>query len=648
MSARATESLRRRAEAAGLATEYEPAGGGAPEPISPEALAEVLDLLEAQAPADAESARETSRRFRSGESCLSVGEATGRDRVWGIWTHLYGLRSDRGFGIGNLGDLRRLVQWAGERGADFVGLNPLHALPARGRDVSPYSPVTRLFRDPLYLDLTETPEWEESHEARRLFEEGESGHERERLVAADRIDYERADALRRPIVEALWRRFQTRHREPRDERGRAFEQFVRDGGETLTDFATFRVLEEQMIRSDRPRDHRRWPAEYRSPRAEAVRRLRERESDAVGRVLWELFELDRQLARVDHEARAAGLSLGLYQDLALGCDPGGFDLWAFPDGFVEGVTLGAPPDDYAASGQDWGLPPLHPWNIGASDFAFFRRVLRAALAHAGMLRIDHALGLLRQWWVPEDRSATEGVYVRFPASALLSVIAEESRRAGAVIVGEDLGTVPRGFGALLARHGALSCSVLLFERDRSGGFRPASAYSPRALSTANTHDHPPLAGWWSGRDLERRGELGELDAEALSAARLSREADRSALVHRLTREGALAKADDAEDPVSLCAAVHRFLCATPSALVGLSLDDLAGEEEPVNIPGVPISRFPAWQRRMSRPLDDLLSDPRLDRALGEASRSRPRSPLGVAPLGVAKGDPNPSDPGTRG
>jgi 4-alpha-glucanotransferase len=624
MSGRATQALLRRAEAAGLASEYEPAGGGAPRAICREALATVLERLEQQGPADAGRARRISAAHRSAAPCVSVAEATGRDRVWGLWTHLYSLRSDRGFGIGHLGDLRQLVRWAGERGADFVGLNPLHGLPGGGHEVSPYSPVTRLFRDPMHLDLTATPEWSDCPEARRLFESGESGRERRRLVESDRIDHARAEALRARIALPLWQQFQRAHRAGDDERGRAFTRFVHDGGQTLLDYATYRALEQRMLGEGRSRDWRSWPATYHDPRGETVRRFRAQESDPIERALWELFELDRQLAEVDREARRAGLSLGLYQDLALGSDAGGFDCWAFPEGFVDGVSLGAPPDDYARDGQNWGLPPLHPWNLGQDDFAFFRRVLRAGLAHAGMLRIDHVLGLLRQWWIPDERPSTEGVYVRFPASALLSVVAEESRRAGAVIVGEDLGTVPRGFTSLLARHGVLSCRVLLFERDRRGGFRRASEWSKRALATAHTHDHPPMAGWWSARDLERRAELGELDAVALARAREEREAERWALVSRLLRAGALACEEDAQDPELRCAAIHRFLCRTPSPLVGLSLDDLAGEEEPVNIPGVPLSRFPAWQRRMGRSLDDLLGDPELDRRLGEAPVLRPR------------------------
>ena len=611
-------TLAARAQAAGLATEYEPAGGGAPVAISRDALRDVLALLEAGAPDDLQKTRRKTERHRSEARCVSPAEITGRDRVWGLWTHLYSLRSDRGFGVGHLGDLRRLIEWAGARGAAFVGLNPLHALRHTGHDVSPYSPLTRLFRNPLYLDVTAAPEWRESPQAREAFESGASGEERRRLVAGDRIQYERADLLRSEVVRHLWQTFQRSHRARGDERARDFDRFVEAGGAPLRDFATFRVLEAERVREGRSRDWRSWPDALRGRDEEALRSFRARHAEAVGQLLWEQFELDRQLAEIADAARRAGLSMGLYQDLALGCDASGFDPWAFPSCFVEGAGLGAPPDDYAAQGQDWGLPPLHPWRVGESDFGFFREILRAGLRHTGMLRIDHVLGLLRQWWIPQGRPATQGVYVRFPASALLSVVAEESRRAGAVIVGEDLGTVPRGFGALLARHGALSCRVMLFERTAEGGFRRASAYSPRALATANTHDHPPLAGWWSGHDLDLRAELGELEGDALAEARRDRDRSRQALITRLKRAGTLDAAAAADDARARCAAVHRFLCATPSALVGISLDDLAGEEEPVNVPGVPSSRFPAWQRRMQRSLESLLRDPEVDRALGDA------------------------------
>jgi 4-alpha-glucanotransferase len=595
--------------------------GGARRKACADAQREIRARLEASAPADALALRRAAEAYRSRESCVTPAEATGRRRLWGLWTHLYTLRSASGFGVGHLGDLRRLVRWAGERGASFVGLNPLHALRNRGADVSPYSPVTRLFRNPLYLDVTATPEWGACANARRVFESGATGRERARLVDADQVDYERSDGLRRQVVERLWREFRRVH-QGRSARGRAYARYVQAGGDPLRDFATYCALEDQLACEGRPRDWRRWPAEFHSPQSLAVQAFRERNSDAVGRLLWEQFELDRQLGDVAREARRAGLALGLYQDLALGCDASGFDCWAFPSRFVEGVSLGAPPDDYAASGQDWGLPPMHPWRMGESDFGLFRQVLRVGMSHAGMLRIDHVLGLLRQWWIPHGRSATQGGYVRFPASALLSVVAEESRRAAAVVVGEDLGSVPQGFQSLLARYDALSCRVLLFERSAAGGFRSASSYSPRALATATTHDLPPLAGWWSGRDLALRAEQGTLSPVEWKAARQLRRREREALIRRLQRQGALAAPGDAEDPARRAAAVHRFLAATPSVLVGVSLDDLAGEVEPLNIPGIPASRFGAWRRRMCRPLDSLLRDSALDRALGDAPQMR--------------------------
>jgi 4-alpha-glucanotransferase len=243
---------------------------------------------------------------------------------------------------------------------------------------------------------------------------------------------------------------------------------------------------------------------------------------------------------------------------------------------------------------------MSPLALAQSDFAFFRLLLERSLAHAGMLRIDHAMGLERQFWIPRGRPASEGAYVSFPRDALLGVVAGASRRHGAVIVAEDLGTVPEGFDGALARFGLLSSRVLLFERDASG-FRPAKDWPERALATANTHDLPTLEGWRLGRDLEIRRALGILRSDrALAAARAERAAEVRALCDRLRSDGVLDALEPT--PATLRAGVHAFLARTPCALVGISLDDVAGEVEPANVPGVSPLRFPSWTRRMSRPL----------------------------------------------
>lgn len=612
-AARGAAGLRKRAERAGLQLSYQPVGRLRPRRISNDTLRRLLAVLGTPAPR-----RLASPAPGPPPRCVEPTERIGKRRAFGLWANLYTLRSDRGYGVGNLGDLRRLVRWAGAHGAAFVGVNPLHALRNREPDVSPYQPVSRLFRNGLYLDPSAAPEWPASPAARRLFD----GPQRARLLAGTHIDYAGASALHAEVTGELHRTFRRVHLAGGTARARAFERFRREGGTLLRDFATFCALEAELSGPRRRRGWPRWPAAYRSRDAAALERFRAERPEVVERVLWEQFELDRQLAGVAREAERSGVPLGLYQDLALGTAGDGFDPWVLPECFVTGASLGAPPDDFGPQGQDWGIPPLHPARLADDDFAYWRALLRAAFRHTGMLRIDHVLGCLRQWWIPRGRPAREGAYLRFPAADLLRVLAEESRRAGAVVVGEDLGTVPPGIPPLLARFGVLSSRVLLFERERDGRFKPARRYSARALATVNTHDLPPLAGWWTGRDIALRAELGLLEG-AGDAARAGRERarDRDRLLDRLRREGCLPGAGEPEIP-ELVAGVHRFLSRTPAPLIGLSLDDLAGETEPVNLPGVSPSHFASWRRRMTRPLDELLAAEDVERALaGAATRA---------------------------
>jgi 4-alpha-glucanotransferase len=333
------------------------------------------------------------------------------------------------------------------------------------------------------------------------------------------------------------------------------------------------------------------------------RRAHEREIDAHR---WAQFELDRQLGEA---GRLAGrrLPIGLLTDLAVGCAPWGADPWGYPTLFAAGATVGAPPDDYSVQGQDWGFPPLDPRRLAAQDFTYWRAVVRHAMRHAGAVRLDHAMGLYRQFWIPEGGSPADGAYVTYPAPALFAVLAAESRRRGAIVIGEDLGTVPRGFAARLARWGVLSTRVLYFERARTG-YRPARRYSRRALVTATTHDHAPVAGFWEGTDLGLRRAAGNIPSEGmLEHLEAERRRDRQLLVARLTRDDAL-KAADTLDAESVIRGAYRFLASTPAPLVGVMLDDLAAEREPVNLPGVPQERFPSWTRRMRRSLEELERD----------------------------------------
>lgn len=615
------------AERAGIANGYRAAGSGAWRRTSPATRAALLsalgfDVSERRAAARSLAewpAPAAARRRGPARACVDAREILGGRRVFGLWTNLYTLRRAGGLGFGDLGALRQLIGLAARWGAEFVGLPPLHALRNRGPEISPYAPLSRLYRNPLYLEVEAVPELAGCAEARRRLEAPDTRRRLAVLREARQLDPAACAALQRELLEPLHADFARLHRDRDSARGRAFADYRTRAGASLGEFARFLALEDHLAARGFPRDWRRWPAEFRSPGRPALEAFAAREREAISFHEFVQFELDRQLGVLAEEARRAGLGIGLYQDLALGSGASGFDVWAHRERFVEGATLGAPPDDYAVEGQDWGLPPLHPLRIASAGAPGWREILRAAFSHAGALRIDHVMGLVRQFWIPAGRPAAEGAYVRFPARELLDALAEESRRAGALVIGEDLGTAPPGLPSLLARRHVLSSRVLMFERDRAGGFRPASRYSRRALVTANTHDLPPLAAFWGEADLRLRHELGLLEGAALAGARAARAADRRALERRLVRAGLLPRDCASADVWQRCAAVNAFLCRTPSPLVGLSLDDLAAEEEPVNLPGVPPQVHPSWTRRMGLSLEEMAEHPGVARAVAGAS-----------------------------
>jgi 4-alpha-glucanotransferase len=554
------------------------------------------------------------------DSCVTAREILNGRRRFGIWTHLYSARRADDWGVGDVGVLQALADWAREIDAAFVGINPLHATRNLGADISPYSPVSRLFRNIVYIDIQQVPELKKCPQARSLLDSATHRDTLSALRGRSNVDYEGVMAAKRHILRAFYHTFTERHRGRETDRGQAYARFIGERGEQLIDFATFIALADHLDPAHGP-DWRNWPAAYRDPRSTEVAEFRRQHLEEIDEQCYLQFELDRQLAAAS--SAASELAIGLYGDLAIGSAASGCDPWMFPGLFVQGATVGAPPDDYAAEGQDWSLPPVDPARLRSDAYRYWILLLRSALEHMGALRIDHVMGLLRQYWVPAGRLPTEGAYVRYPADDLFGILALESRRHGALIIGEDLGTVPRVVPGLLKRWGILSSRVLYFEKDRRGNYRSSRRYSRRALVTANTHDHPPLAGFWSGRDLELRRQAGNIgdDVEATAAAK-ERERERSALAKRLRREGCLRDPELARSYPDLCAGVHTMLSRTPAPLVGVWLDDLAGETDPVNLPGIGLDRYPSWSRRLTANLEDLRQNSSVHAALGALAHKR--------------------------
>jgi 4-alpha-glucanotransferase len=575
-------------------------------------------------------------------SCVRAPELLGTGKAWGLIANLYTLRSERNWGVGDLTDLGDLLEWAGELGAAFVGVNPLHALHNRGMDVSPYSPVSRLFRNTLYLDVEQVPELRDTPQVRARIASREVRRQLEQLRAASHVVYERIMTLKLAALEPLHRAFL---QSASSERRRAYETWCTAREPELTDHATYMAFAEvpsseiQVPSEGRwpgtgnldpgtslGPDWRTWPPELRNPQSRAVRDFQRTHADRVDFHRWLQFETDRQLGAAAERARAVGLKIGLYQDLAIGTSPAGSDTWSFPDLFIRGVCVGAPPDPYSATGQNWGLPPIDPRRLKADGYRYFIRLVRSAFRHAGALRIDHVMGLFRVFWIPDGRSGADGAYVRMPSDDLLGILALESVRHNAVVVGEDLGTVPPDVPPALAKWGVLSSKVLYFERGDRGSFTAATAYAAEALATANTHDMATLAGFWEGRDVQLRADVGLIKPPDVRAAREERARDKRELLRLLSRARVLEKRvdPDAADPqisiAELRGAVHDFLALTPSVLVGVALDDVAGETDPVNVPGVGQEQHPSWTRRMGKSLARLRDDPETEVAIGRKLR----------------------------
>jgi len=539
---------------------------------------------------------------------MSCAEASSKPQLRGIWANLYSIRSKSNWGVGDFGDLRRLIGWAGEIGLAFVAVNPLHALRNRRHDVSPYRPVSRLYRNEIYLDMESIPEFEQNDEIKNQVRSPDFQSKLHFARQGLSIDYQAVLAIKSSILKPLHQTFRQLHGDVRSARGKEHQEYLRREGMALRDFATFMALDERYASGGRSdRGWRDWPGGLSDSRSAAVDDFRKDHAGEIDFHCWVQFELDRQLAQLAQFAKQSGLELGLFGDLAIGTAPNGSDSWAFPDLFVQAVSIGAPPDDLGPQGQNWGLPPINPHKLKETGYEFFRLLLRNNLAHMGALRIDHVMGLLRQFWIPEGFAGSKGAYVRFPAEDLFAILAEESRRAGAVIVGEDLGTVPEGFRDLLQKFGVLRTTVVHFERDWEGGFRQSNQYPSDAYAVVGTHDMVPLAGFAQGRDLQLRRQIGLIPSEeAFQAAMERRQRDWIALKARLKEEGLIVD-DQGSDVSAVCGALIAFLAKSPSRMIGISLDDLTGETEPVNLPGVGPEICPSWSRRMTKPLKEILA-----------------------------------------
>jgi 4-alpha-glucanotransferase len=547
---------------------------------------------------------------------LELPARLGTNRAWGLATQLYSVRSQRSWGVGDLTDLADLAVWSAARhGAGFVLVNPVHAAaPTAPMEPSPYLPTSRRFVNPLYLRVEAIPEYAYVRQRGRIRKA-----RTEVQARADRAELINRDAVwkaKRAALESVYLVERSAGREL------AYAAYRDREGRSLDDFATWCALAEKY-----GNDWHKWPGELQHPSNAAVADFAAEHATTVDFHRWLQWQLDDQLTAAQATAVQAGMDLGIMHDLAVGVDPNGADAWALQDVLALGVAAGAPPDEFNQLGQDWSQPPWRPDQLVYDAYEPFRALVNAVLRHAGGVRIDHIIGLFRLWWIPKGAPPTDGTYVRYDHEAMIGVVALEAHRAGAVVVGEDLGTVEPWVRDYLRERGLFGTSILWFEADGDGGPLPAEKWREYCLSSVTTHDLPPTAGYLAGEHVRLREKLGLLTRPA-DEELAGDQAQQAAWLAELRRVGLLGD-DPTVDQVVL--ALYRYLGRTPSKLLSLSLADAVGDVRTQNQPGT-TDEYPNWRVPLRGPdnhkllLEDVFSDPRAA-ALAEAMKQIVHPPV---------------------
>jgi 4-alpha-glucanotransferase len=545
--------------------------------------------------------------------CFTITDIVGRERLWGLAVQTYGLRSNGDCGIGDVAGVAGLAGEAAKLKADALALSPMHALfSANPTAFSPYSPSNRLFYNPLLADPK--PLFGNDRVAKALTHSGALA-ESDKRAECSLIDWPKASAVKLRMFRRLLDDFLSvdLSADATTALGKDFLRFCEAGGALLQGHAVFEALHAARVRADGAGSHwRAWPASLRSPHSEEVRRFACENATDVQFHCFLQWVADRSLAAAHQATKNAGMRVGLISDLAVGMSNDGSHAWSNQHDVLGELQVGAPPDLYNHNGQNWGLTTFSPWALRTGGFAPYLATLRAALRHAGGVRIDHVMGLLRLWVIPNGAGPKEGAYLAYPLDDLLRLTALESLRHQAIVIGEDLGTVPSGFRETLSQAGIYGMQVLWFERKRDRFLAPQD-WSAESAAMTSTHDLPTVAGWWSGHDIEARRALDlvpDYDAEK------ARQGDRKTLWRAF--EGAKAVAGDMPAPGEPDRAVDaalEFIAQTPAQLALIPLEDALGLEEQPNLPGT-IDEHPNWRRRYPAEATELLEPAEIRKRLG--------------------------------
>ena len=528
-------------------------------------------------------------------------------RMNGLTMHLYSLRSERNWGIGDFTDLLNLMKYAAEKKLDFVGINPLHALfISKPAFASPYSPSSREWLNPIYLDVEKVGAFTYNEQLKNWLAQPKIRQRIAALRVTETVTYTAVWACKRDALHMAFNAFEQDTCEAAENERAAFEVFVLEKGKALQGFGLFEALDQYYSRPGQV-GWQSWLSEFHQPDGEAVEKFARSHEREIRFYMWLQWLCAEQLREVNQAAAEYSVKLGIYGDLAVGVARGSADTWLNRQDYCMDLSVGAPPDPLGPTGQNWDLPPLNPLMLKHTGYEKFAHLLRENMRLYGVLRIDHVMALCRLWWVLNGKTADFGAYVHYDAEVMFAILALESRRNSCVIIGEDLGTVPDEARHLLNRYQVFSYKVMYFSKGWNG-FQLPEEYPEQAITVISTHDVAPLAGYWIGKDLDTMFKLGTLpDAAAFQTALDEREHDKADLLDKLKETGCLgadvqmpAKADE-----TLLAALHKYGALSRSKLYAVQLENLLGVIDNLNVPGV-TEGYPNWAQKMPVSLEDFL------------------------------------------
>jgi 4-alpha-glucanotransferase len=561
-------------------------------------------------------------------SCFKPKVLTEGKKVWGLSVQLYCLRSDHNWGIGDFSDLSFLVEKLAKQGAQFVGLNPIHALyPSNADACSPYGPSSRRWLNFIYIDVTTLDGYQQTS-TQAVINDVKFQQKLQQARAADLVNYQLVTELKLKALENVFEYQNSQYLSKNTKLNKVFKAFISEGGDSLQTLAVYDALQESLAAQQKPFSG--WPVfptEFSDFHNPAVKTFTKKHAKRVKFFLWLQWQAALQLEMANQVAQKSNMLIGLYRDLAVGVSEGSAEIWGNKELYCTEASVGAPPDILGPLGQNWGLPPMDPEKLFEQQYQPIIEMFDANMRATGALRIDHVMALLRLWWVVKGDDAKKGGYVYYPVDDLLAILALESHRHQSLVIGEDLGTVPDEIRAKLADNGVYSYRVFFFEQAPDGGFFSPSHYPEQSMCTLTTHDMPTLAGYWHCDDLTLGKELGIYPAEdILSALYASRHQNKQSILDTL--HGHHSVNDEVGRDVhnvSMCKALNfgmqLHMASGSSALLSLQLEDWLEMDKPVNIPGT-FNEYPNWRRKLTRNLQDIFNDSSLNELAANLTEAR--------------------------